>query len=128
MERLIRVIKVRGESVVVYTKGKYGDTTAGGMRNEDIRNVMKRLHDYEGTGITPEKIMELKERDTAKVGGMMMTKLEKVHEITDKLEDIANKKLAEDIRKATEYRNGYVQACEDFGREMRRMISEEQAD
>ena len=57
-----------------------------------------------------------------------MTKLDKVHEITDKLEDIANKKLAEDIRKATEYRDGYVQACEDFGREMRRMISEEQAD
>lgn len=66
MERLIRIIKARGESVVVYTKGRYEDTTAGEMRSDDIRNVMKRLHEYEDTGLTPEQIMELKERDTAK--------------------------------------------------------------
>lgn len=66
MERLIRVIKARGKSVVVYTKGKYEDTTAGEMEHKDIRNVMKRLSDYEDTGLTPPEIRELKERDTAK--------------------------------------------------------------
>lgn len=66
MERLIRVIKARGESVVVYTKGRYEDTTAGEMIDEDIRNVMKCLYAYEDTGLTPEQIAELKERDTAR--------------------------------------------------------------
>ena len=66
MDRFIRVLKARGESVVVYTKGKYEDTTAGEMMDEDIRNVMKRLCDYEDTGLTPPEIMELKERDTAR--------------------------------------------------------------
>lgn len=66
MERFIRVIKARGETVVVYTKGKYEDTTAGEMMDEDIRNVMKRLCEYEDTGLNPEQIMKLKERDTAK--------------------------------------------------------------
>ena len=66
MERLIRIIKARGESVVVYTKGRYEDTRAGEMRSDDIRNVMKCLHEYEDTGLTPEQIQELKERDTAK--------------------------------------------------------------
>ena len=66
MERLIRIIKARGESVAVYTKGRYEDTTAGEMRSDDIRNVMKRLHEYEDTGFTLEQIRELKERDTAK--------------------------------------------------------------
>lgn len=66
MERFIRVIKARGETVVVYTKGKYEDTTAGEMMDEDIRNVMKRLCEYEDTGLNPEQIRELKERDIAK--------------------------------------------------------------
>ena len=66
MERLIRIIKARGESVAVYTKGRYEDTTAGEMRSDDIRNVMKRLHEYEDTGLTPPEIMDLKERDTEK--------------------------------------------------------------
>lgn len=46
---------------------------------------------------------------------------DKVHEITDALERRANIEL----QKATSYHKGYMQACEDFGREMRRMISEE---
>ena len=65
MERFIRVIKARGETVVVYTKGKYEDTTAGEMMDEDIRNVMKRLCEYENTGLAPLEITWLKERDTA---------------------------------------------------------------
>ena len=47
--------------------------------------------------------------------------IDKVHEITDELECKASEKLA----KAQEYHRGYVQACEDFGREMRRVISNE---
>ena len=66
MERLTKVINACGETVVVYTRGKYEDTTTGEMRHEDIRNVMRRLSDYEDTGLTPEQIQELKERDTAR--------------------------------------------------------------
>ena len=65
MERLTRVIKAHGKSVVVYTKGKYEDTTAGEMEHKDIRNVMTHLSDYEDTGLTPEQIWELADRDTA---------------------------------------------------------------
>ena len=66
MERLTKVINACGKTVVVYTRGKYEDTTTGEMRHEDIRNVMRRLSDYEDTGLTPEQIRKLKDRDTAK--------------------------------------------------------------
>ena len=66
MERLTKVINACGKTIIVYTQGKYEDTTAGEMEHEDIRNVMKRLSDYEDTGLTSPEIMELKERDTAK--------------------------------------------------------------
>lgn len=67
MERLTKVINACGKTIIVYTQGKYEDTTAGEMEHEDIRNVMKRLSDYEDTGLTPEQIRELKERDTPKM-------------------------------------------------------------
>lgn len=44
--------------------------------------------------------------------------IDKVSEIADTLEGMANMKLQE----ATAYHKGYVQACEDFGREMRLAI------
>lgn len=66
MERLTRVIEGFASEVIVYTQGKYGDTTAGEMENKDVRNVMKHLFEYENTGLTPEQIADLKERDTAK--------------------------------------------------------------
>lgn len=66
MERLTKVIDACGKTVVVYTRGKYEDTTAGEMEHKDIRNVMKHLSAYEDTGLTPAEIRELKERDTAK--------------------------------------------------------------
>ena len=66
MKRLTRVIKVDGKSVVVYTKGIYEDTTAAEMEHKDVRNVMRRLSEYEDTGLDPEQIVELKDRDTAK--------------------------------------------------------------
>lgn len=66
MERLTKVINACGKTVVVYTRGKYKDTTAGETEHKDIRNVMKHLSDYEDTGLTPEQIRELKERDKPK--------------------------------------------------------------
>ena len=39
MERLTRVIKGYGKDVVVYTKGKYEDTTAAEMEVEDVRKA-----------------------------------------------------------------------------------------
>ena len=65
MERLTKVIAAYGKNVVVYTRGKYEDTTAGEMEVKDVRNVMGKLSDYENTGLAPEQIRELKERDTA---------------------------------------------------------------
>lgn len=47
---------------------------------------------------------------------------DKVHEITDTLE----RQASIEMQKVTSYHKGYIQACEDFGREMRRVISEEQ--
>jgi len=66
MERLTRVIKGFGDDIIVYTQGKYDDTTAGEMEYKDVRNVMKRLSEYENTSLTPPEAMDLKERDTAK--------------------------------------------------------------
>lgn len=63
LERLTKVINAYGKTVVIYTRGKYEDTTAGEMEYKDIRNVMKHLFDYEETDLTPEQIRELKERD-----------------------------------------------------------------
>lgn len=44
--------------------------------------------------------------------------VDKVHEITDTLEHKANAEL----QKATAYHNGYMQACEDFGRAIRQEL------
>lgn len=66
MERLTKEIVTKQGKVVVYTEGKYNDTTAGEMECCDIRNVLRQLSDYENTGLTPEQIRVLKERDTAK--------------------------------------------------------------
>ena len=52
--------------------------------------------------------------------------VDKGHEITYTLEHKATESCDEYIRKAQSYRDGYIQACEDFGREMRRAISKEQ--
>lgn len=43
------------------------------------------------------------------------------HKITDELEHEASSKLAE----AQAYHKGYVQACEDYGRRLRREIYEQ---
>ena len=52
--------------------------------------------------------------------------IDKVHEITDELERNAEKELENSVKKAQAYKEGYVQACEDFNKRMRRAISNEQ--
>lgn len=51
---------------------------------------------------------------------------DKVNEIEATLEHKAIENCDKYIRKAQSYRDGYVQACEDFGREMRKAIEVEQ--
>lgn len=60
MERLTKTIITPQREVIVYTKGKYEDTTGAEMEYQDIRKVLKRLARYEDTGLTPEQIMKLK--------------------------------------------------------------------
>lgn len=49
--------------------------------------------------------------------------IDKIHEITDMLEQRAHSEL----QKATSFHNGYVQACEDFGRALRDEIYNDEA-
>lgn len=63
MERLTKEIVTKQGKVVVYTKGKYNDTTAAEMECCDIRNVLRKLSDYENTELSPEQIRGLKERE-----------------------------------------------------------------
>lgn len=56
MERLTRVLT----KTVVYTKGKYDDTTSAEMTTEDVRTVLKKLAEYEDIG-TPTELKQLKE-------------------------------------------------------------------
>lgn len=55
------------------------------------------------------------------MGGMVMFTVDEVYEITDVLEHQANAEL----QKAVAFRDGYVKACEDFGREIRRLLYEQ---
>ena len=61
MERLTK----RAFDAVVYVgpDAQYQSTgdTAAEMSPQEIRNALKRLADYEDTGLTPEQIMELKD-------------------------------------------------------------------
>lgn len=50
-----------------------------------------------------------------------MLTVDKVNEITDALEHKANAEL----QKATAYHNGFMQACEDFGRAIRQELIDE---
>lgn len=52
--------------------------------------------------------------------------IDKVHEITDELERNAEKELENSVKKAQAYKEGYVQACEDFNKKMRIAIINEQ--
>jgi hypothetical protein len=47
MSRLTKRISVENEDVIFYTKGEYYNTTAGEMKSSDVREVMRKLAEYE---------------------------------------------------------------------------------
>lgn len=61
MERLTKTIITPQREVIVYTKGKYEDTTGAEMEYQDIKRVLKRLSEYEDTDLAPREILDLKE-------------------------------------------------------------------
>jgi len=52
--------------------------------------------------------------------------LDKTHEIADTLQREAAIQCGKEMERATAYKDGYVQACEDYAREMRHAISNNQ--
>lgn len=61
--RLTKRIYAGDTEVICFTEGQYGDTTtAAEMGYKDIRKCMRALAEYEDTGLTPERIKELKEK------------------------------------------------------------------
>lgn len=60
MERLTKRTR-RPDINIVYTLGTYGDTVAAAMDIEDIDIVLKRLCEYEDTGLKPKEIIGIKE-------------------------------------------------------------------
>lgn len=63
-EKMIRELK-RVEEIHKHDKVFTGDLNIAEMAR-DVRKRLEELKPYEDTGLTPEKIMKLKERDTAK--------------------------------------------------------------
>ena len=61
---MIRELK-RVEEIHKHDKVFTGDLNIAEMAR-DVRERLEELKPYEDTGLTPEQIMELKERDTAK--------------------------------------------------------------
>jgi hypothetical protein len=47
MSRLTKRISVENKDVIFYTKGEYENTTAGEMKSSDVREVMRKLAEYE---------------------------------------------------------------------------------
>lgn len=47
VERLTKRIPTQDGDLIVFTKGKYQDTTAGEMTSDDIRMVLRKLAEYE---------------------------------------------------------------------------------
>ena len=47
MSRLTKRISIGIEEAIVYTKGEYENTTVGEMRPSEVREVMRKLADYE---------------------------------------------------------------------------------
>lgn len=63
-EKMIRELK-RVEEIHKHDKVFTGGLNIAEMAR-DVRERLEELKPYEDTGLTPEQIMELKERDTAK--------------------------------------------------------------
>ena len=51
---------------------------------------------------------------------------DKTHEIADALENKEKLQYAKEVERAAAYRDGYIQACEDYAKEMCHAISHNQ--
>lgn len=117
MERLTKVLT----KTVVYTKGKYEDTTSAEMTTEDVRTVLKKLAEYEDIG-TPTELKQLKEN-----GGFTGLELAEIatalkelqayreQELMDTSDKEARKSADEEARKSEEILRKYCeshQSCE----------------
>lgn len=109
MERLTRVLT----KTVVYTKGKYDDTTSAEMTTEDVRTVLKKLAEYEDIG-TPTELKQLKEN-----GGFTGLELAEIAAALKELQAYREQELMDtsdkEARKSTEILRKYCeshQICE----------------
>lgn len=109
MERLTKVLP----KIVVYTKGKYGDTVPAEMTTEDMRTVLKKLAEYEDIG-TPTELKQLKEN-----GGFTGLELAKIAAALKELQAYREQELMEtsdeEARKSAEMLRKYCeshQSCE----------------
>nr|DAF03075.1 MAG TPA: hypothetical protein [Caudoviricetes sp.] len=117
MERLTRVLT----KTVVYTKGKYDDTTSAEMTTEDVRTVLKKLAEYEDIG-TPTELKQLKENggftglELAEIAAALK-ELQAYRErgLMDASDEEARKSEDEEARKSEEILRKYCeshQTCE----------------
>lgn len=117
MERLTRVLT----KTVVYTKGKYDDTTSAEMTTEDVRTVLKKLAEYEDIG-TPTELKQLKENggftglELAEISAALK-ELQAYRErgLMDASDEEARKSEDEEARKSEEILRKYCeshQTCE----------------
>jgi hypothetical protein len=117
MERLTRVLT----KTVVYTKGKYDDTTSAEMTTEDVRTVLKKLAEYEDIG-TPTELKQLKENggftglELAEIAAALK-ELQAYRErgLMDTSDEEARKSEDEEARKSEEILRKYCeshQTCE----------------
>jgi len=111
MDRLTKRIK----GIVVYTCGKYEDTTPGEMESWDVRDVITRLAEYEDTGLTPEEIKEHEEIFAAYrhvCGGRLPEEVKRALKLLDETnEDL----MAHGKWKRVEDGRAYWFACSECG-------------
>ena len=110
MERLTKVLT----KTVVYTKGRYEDTTSAEMTTEDVRAVLKKLAEYEDIG-TPMELKQLKEN-----GGFTGLELAEIATALKELQAYMEQELMEtsdeEARKSAEILRKYCeshQICEN---------------
>ena len=109
MERLTKVLT----KTVVYTKGRYEDTTSAEMTTEDVRAVLKKLAEYEDIG-TPMELKQLKEN-----GGFTSLELAEIATALKELQTYREKESMDtsdkEARKSAEMLSKYCeshQSCE----------------
>lgn len=67
MERLTRYVN----GVLCYTKGKYENTLSCEMEDHEVKDVLKKLAEYEETGLTPTEINTLNDFTKNQIGVLL---------------------------------------------------------